>query len=228
MRFATPKEIFTRVLTPALAFACLTCAAPSSFATTIDFETGAPCCFVDTTPLTTLYSGLGVTFSGIGGPPGSILDQSGGFGINARSGVDFLAFNTEFGTGTGDQISFSSPTSNFVLYVGDGTSASYTATAYNTLSQQIGTTTVTPAGGVYGELSLGFSDIAYVNVTSANGVWVADDLSFNTITTTATPLPAALPLFAGGLGVIGLMGRRRTRKNAVAIAASILMPPSPV
>jgi hypothetical protein len=112
--------------------------------------------------------------------------------------------------------------------VGDGTSASYTATAYNTLSQQIGTTTVTPAGGVYGELSLGFSDIAYVNVTSANGVWVADDLSFNTITTTATPLPAALPLFAGGLGVIGLMGRRRTRKNAVAIAASILMPPSPV
>lgn len=30
----------------------------------------------------------------------------------------------------------------------------------------------------------------------------------------ATPLPAALPLFAGGLGVIGLLARRRKRKSA--------------
>ena len=32
----------------------------------------------------------------------------------------------------------------------------------------------------------------------------------------ATPLPAALPLFAGGLGIIGLLARRRKRNaNAV-------------
>jgi hypothetical protein len=31
---------------------------------------------------------------------------------------------------------------------------------------------------------------------------------------TATPLPAALPLFAGGLGMIGLLGRRKKRKTA--------------
>ena len=36
----------------------------------------------------------------------------------------------------------------------------------------------------------------------------------------ATPLPATLPLFAGGLGVIGLLGRRRKRKNAAALAAA--------
>jgi hypothetical protein len=30
----------------------------------------------------------------------------------------------------------------------------------------------------------------------------------------ATPLPATLPLLAGGVGVIGLLGRRRKRKNA--------------
>jgi hypothetical protein len=31
---------------------------------------------------------------------------------------------------------------------------------------------------------------------------------------TATPLPAALPLFAGGLGALGLLGWRRKRKAA--------------
>jgi hypothetical protein len=35
----------------------------------------------------------------------------------------------------------------------------------------------------------------------------------------ATPLPAALPLFASGLGVIGMIAKRRKRKNAAAIAA---------
>ncbi|MGO9682013.1 MAG: VPLPA-CTERM sorting domain-containing protein [Beijerinckiaceae bacterium] len=36
---------------------------------------------------------------------------------------------------------------------------------------------------------------------------------------TATPLPAALPLFATGLGAMGLLGWRRKRKNAAAITA---------
>jgi hypothetical protein len=33
-----------------------------------------------------------------------------------------------------------------------------------------------------------------------------------------TPIPAALPLFAGGLGVLGLLARRRKHKNAAALA----------
>jgi hypothetical protein len=36
----------------------------------------------------------------------------------------------------------------------------------------------------------------------------------------ATPLPAALPLFASGLGAMGLLGWRRKRKNPAAIAAA--------
>jgi hypothetical protein len=36
---------------------------------------------------------------------------------------------------------------------------------------------------------------------------------------TATPLPAALPLFASGLGALGLFGWRRKRKTAASIAA---------
>lgn len=43
----------------------------------------------------------------------------------------------------------------------------------------------------------------------------ADNISI----TAATPLPAALPLFAGGLGALGLLGWRRKRKNRTAIAA---------
>jgi hypothetical protein len=37
---------------------------------------------------------------------------------------------------------------------------------------------------------------------------------------TATPLPAALPLFAGGLGAMGLFGWRKRRKNAIALSAA--------
>jgi len=37
--------------------------------------------------------------------------------------------------------------------------------------------------------------------------------------TSATPLPAALPLLATGLGAMGLLGWRRKRKNTAALAA---------
>jgi hypothetical protein len=36
----------------------------------------------------------------------------------------------------------------------------------------------------------------------------------------ATPLPGALPLFATGLGAMGLLGWRRKRKNAAAVATA--------
>jgi hypothetical protein len=36
---------------------------------------------------------------------------------------------------------------------------------------------------------------------------------------TVTPLPAALPLFATGLGVMGFLAKRRMRKSGAAIAA---------
>jgi hypothetical protein len=42
----------------------------------------------------------------------------------------------------------------------------------------------------------------------------------NGFLSSATPLPAALPLFATGLGAMGLLGWRRKRKNAAAIAAA--------
>jgi hypothetical protein len=43
---------------------------------------------------------------------------------------------------------------------------------------------------------------------------------FSASPVSATPLPAALPLFATGLGAMGLFGWRRKRKNASAITAA--------
>src|SRR5664279_1282581 len=46
-----------------------------------------------------------------------------------------------------------------------------------------------------------------------------DSFVFTNVSTSTTPLPAALPLFAGGLGMIGLLAKRRKRNNAAAIPA---------
>ena len=44
-------------------------------------------------------------------------------------------------------------------------------------------------------------------------------LYFDNLLVSQTPLPATLPLFASGLGALGLLGWRRKRKNTAALAA---------
>jgi hypothetical protein len=46
-----------------------------------------------------------------------------------------------------------------------------------------------------------------------------ESFEYDIVTSAATPLPAALPLFAGGLGLMGLLGRRKKRKQQVALPA---------
>ena len=55
----------------------------------------------------------------------------------------------------------------------------------------------------------------YDTPETAGGFQIATEVAG----TGATPLPAALPLFATGLGALGLLGWRRKRKNAAAITA---------
>jgi hypothetical protein len=72
-----------------------------------------------------------------------------------------------------------------------------------------GVPTIVPLGGLVAQY------ITYT-VVSADGVNPGlSDIHFSI----ATPLPAAFPLFAGGLGMIGLLARRRKRKASDAVVA---------
>jgi hypothetical protein len=91
------------------------------------------------------------------------------------------------------------------LYGSSGllTSQTLSGTAMQALTfNELGVTSVmfnfTGGSDVYGD----GRDAAFYNVAD--------------ITYDATPLPAALPLFATGLGALGLLGWRRKRKNAAA------------
>ena len=64
---------------------------------------------------------------------------------------------------------------------------------------------------------------AFTNVPTSGGLLSFTDLSELLLSASSTgnetPLPAAFPLFAGGLGAMGLLGWRRKRKNAAIAAA---------
>ena len=97
------------------------------------------------------------------------------------------------------------------------------STLYNLANGYFGN----PYNNTSGDASGTFSVAVNAGDVIKFGAFSADSwsgASTNTITSldapnsTSTPVPAALPLFAGGLGVIGLLARRRKRK-AAAIAA---------
>ena len=70
--------------------------------------------------------------------------------------------------------------------------------------------------------TIGISKITFYNSAtgSLNGSGgLVDDIQGISANASAVPLPAALPLFAGGLGGLGLLGWRRKRKKAVAVTA---------
>jgi len=58
-------------------------------------------------------------------------------------------------------------------------------------------------------IGTGSDTLTFTALDSNASNWVLDDVSIAAVT--ATPLPAALPLFAGGLAVMGLFGWRRRR-----------------
>ena len=58
------------------------------------------------------------------------------------------------------------------------------------------------------------ADTLSISALTNPSEFFVDDISVTGNAVTATPLPAALPLFAGGLGMIGMFSRRKKRKAA--------------
>jgi hypothetical protein len=82
------------------------------------------------------------------------------------------------------------------------------------------------AGNNPGQLASSSADLSHTGtllidvLTSNASLTFLSGHNYSSAAASATPLPAALPLFAGGLGVIGLLARRRKRKASAALAAT--------
>jgi hypothetical protein len=205
---------------PALLLAAIVAIAqPSRAATvTINFDTTAsgttlvaPDVFVNTTPLTQLYSSLGVHFGG----KGSILNVASNFGVQARSGINFLAFNGSAGYGPPEVISFDAPQAQVSMFVASGgPAADYSLEAFDGAGVLLKTTTLQIGfSNAYSQLSVDAAGIRSVRLTyseaAAENSIVVDDLTF----TTSTPLPSAAT--AGMALMAGLALRtRRSRDTA--------------
>ena len=174
-----------------------------SGASTITFETSLP---------------SGVNVSG-----GSITNTSGCgalCGFNTTPGGQFFYL---LDTANADAtFTFSTPIDAFGLYI-TGLQTDIvpqeTLTFSDGSQQTIDIPTATGGGGAF----VGFTDfgksIVSVTYDNTNDIVALDDVQFGSALT-PTPLPAALPLFATGLGVMGWLGRRRKRNNTAATAAA--------
>lgn len=203
------STVYKLLLTSISALAMAAVSSNSSAATTsIDFDgTGAPCCFVDTTPLTNFYAGQGVTFSGAGGSGGSILNLSGGFGFNARSGSDFLAFNTSVGTGSIQVMTFSNAASSVSIWANNNDFNRFTLEAFDVNNISLDLDSV-DAGQGWQELTVSGAGIAYVHLSGAfPGAWAYDDLSFSD-DRQSVPEPGSLALVGLGLAAFALRKRK--------------------
>lgn len=189
---------------------------PLAIGGSINFETGAPPIFFDTTALRDTYEGLGVTFSGPGtNDGGAILDQDGNFGINAHSGRDFLAFNAESrgplypngGIPQGPEtILFAAPVSNVGLWVGGVRSVPmYTLQAYDSSSTLIGSTSIRPLSVQWAQLKIDTVNISRLILSFDRAVAVVDDLSWDG-NANAVPEPSTLTLGLLGVAIASRTG----------------------
>jgi len=185
-------------------------------ATTINFDDGTAGSSVGS-----FYSGLGVTFSNATWDSNfGELGSSGALGIRATSngGVDSNRFI--WLSATPVIALFSSAVSGVGIRGLDVGANGLTFDAYDATvgGNLVSTTTVFGTGfgtNQFFDLSATGSilrvEMYQPQDIEGDGI-ILDNFSFTAGATTATPLPAALPLFASGLGTLGVLGWRRKRK----------------
>ena len=175
--------------------------------------------------LTELYAPLGVHFSGpTAANGGGILNQSGNFGVNARSGVNFLAFNVNPGVNYADlghptdpeTITFDTPMGSVSIYAAGGNNANtFVMTGFDTsgalvVSQSVTTQTYAPLQVSW---PLGLRSVRLsVTAPPTNDYFVYDDLFASSV-----PEPSSA-LLLGALSAVGLarrpFGRLQKRRAA--------------
>ncbi len=157
--------------------------------------------------LTNEYASDGLLFSGPAfGEGGAVLDQGGNFGVNARSGTQFLAFNdsasSQTGTANGPEritLTAESARSVSVWVAGGGATTTFSLTAFAQGVPVGPPTTVLVQAGTWGELQLsdasGF-DSFEVDEIGTDAHWVLDDLTLEL----GTPLNSLC--FGDGSGAV--------------------------
>lgn len=185
---------------------CLLAALPAS-AGVIDFDgMAAPALFADTTPLSDQYAGLGITFSGATGLGGELLDQAAEMGFMARSGTDFLAFNTEAGLGQDERIAFAGTQSSVSVYLASLPRGIFTLTAFDGGGNLLGATSLA-SSREWQAMTLSYEGIRSAVVASTASSWALDDVSFTA--SGEVPEPGGIVLL--GVALLGLVGSRRER-----------------
>jgi hypothetical protein len=167
-----------------------------------------------------------VTFSVMNGATdiadGSFSYATGSTGVLNYSNL--TAFSLQFHDGTNSLYNLAFATSQPQLYFAYDTSANDFVTGSvggfpDALSANNNAFTT---GYFFNPTSLSFADYQAPLI----GAYTVIDFSGGSSGPSATPLPAALPLFAGGLGAMGLFGVRRKRKAAANAARRLIRSPS--
>jgi hypothetical protein len=141
---------------------------------------------------------------------GDVVDFSSTQQVDFANGVATVSVH---GNGTFSNLTVSVPTGftfsdiDFGALFTGGTGGTVTAT------DQSGSSTSTTIGSGLQELVLTSSG-ALTSLTLSSPTGFSQLKQFEISGLTATPLPAALPLFAGGLGLMGFLARRRKAKAA--------------
>jgi len=161
----------------------------------VNFDGGTPntpCGFASETALANKYAGSGIRFRGPGGGDdgGAILDKCAGFGVNAHSGLRFLAFNgnafgslSDGGTPRGPEtILFTKRQKRVSIWVSQG-SAPGTPTfklVGKRGNRTIRTATATTNTSAWLKLEVrnrkGFKKVVLSATNDPDRAWVADDL----------------------------------------------------